>query len=84
MTHAQVNMARQLGLNPKEFGSLANHKQEKWKLPLPEYIEHLYFKKFKKQLPDDIRSIEQIESEKRKRKEQKRLQQKQETVDFTE
>lgn len=84
LTHAQVNMARQLGLNPKEFGSLANHKQEKWKLPLPEYIEHLYFKKFKKQLPDDIRSIEQIESEKRKRKEQKRLQQKQETVDFTE
>ncbi len=76
LTHAQIQMARQLGMNPKKFGSLANHKQEKWKLPLPEYIEHLYFKKFKKHLPDDIRSLERIESEKRKRKGQKKLEKK--------
>ena len=74
LTHAQIQMARALGMNPKKFGSLANRKQEKWKLPLPEYIEHLYFKRFKKHEPDDIRSIEKIESEKRKRKEQKKLQ----------
>ena len=37
-------MARALGLNPKKFGSLANTKQEPWKLPLPEFIEDLYFK----------------------------------------
>jgi hypothetical protein len=32
-------MARELGLNPDKFGKLANHKQESWKLPLPQYIE---------------------------------------------
>jgi hypothetical protein len=41
LSHAQVQMARELGLNPKKFGSLANHKQEPWKLPLPQYIEKL-------------------------------------------
>jgi len=84
LTDAQIQMARQLGMNPKKFGSLANHKQEKWKLPLPEYIEDLYYKRFKKQLPDDVRSIERIEAEKRKRKEQKRLQKQTEIVDVTE
>jgi hypothetical protein len=28
LSHAQVQMARELGLNPKKFGSLANHDQE--------------------------------------------------------
>jgi hypothetical protein len=51
-------MARELGLNPKKFGSLANTKQEPWKLPLPEFIEELYFKCFNKSRPDSVRSIE--------------------------
>ncbi len=25
LSHAQVQMARELGLNPKKFGSLSNH-----------------------------------------------------------
>lgn len=41
-SHAQVQMARELGMNPKKFGKLANHKQEPWKLPLGEFIEKLY------------------------------------------
>ncbi|MCK5156722.1 MAG: hypothetical protein KAQ69_09845 [Spirochaetales bacterium] len=68
LTHAQVQMARELGMNPNKFGSLANHKQEQWKLPLPEYIENLYQKRFNKQQPDDIRSVEVRDAEKRKRK----------------
>ncbi len=68
LSHSQIQMARQLGLNPKKFGGLANYKQEQWKLPLPEYIEHLYQKKFGKLLPDDISSLEVIDAEKRKRK----------------
>ena len=68
LSHGQIQMARQLGLNPKKFGRLANHKQEQWKLPLPEYIEHLYQKKFGKLLPDDISSLEVVDAEKRKRK----------------
>jgi len=47
-------MARELGMNPNKFGSLANHKQEKWKSPLPEFIEELYFKRFRKERPDVI------------------------------
>ena len=50
-----IQMAKELGMNPKKFGSPANHKQEKWKAPLPEFIEHLYFKRSKKEKPDIVR-----------------------------
>ena len=53
-------MARELGLNSKKFGGLANTKQDPWKLPLPEYIEELYFEHFGKSQPENVRSIEQI------------------------
>jgi len=68
LSHAQIQMARELGMNPKKFGGLANHKQEPWKAPLAEYIEHLYQKQFGKRRPDDVRSIEVKDAEKRKRK----------------
>jgi hypothetical protein len=58
LSHAQIQMARELGLNPKKFGKLANYKQEPWKLPLPEYIEELYYKHFKKKAPENVLSIE--------------------------
>jgi len=48
LNRMQIQMARELGLNPKKFGSLANHKQQPWKMPLPEFIEECYFKRFKK------------------------------------
>ncbi len=32
LSHAQIQMARELGLNPKKFGGFANHKQEQWKI----------------------------------------------------
>jgi len=51
LSHAQVQMARELGLNPKKFGKLANHKQEPWKIPLPLFIEHLYRKQFGRERP---------------------------------
>lgn len=41
LSNAQIQMARELGLNPKGFGKIANHKQEPWKLPLGEFIEEL-------------------------------------------
>lgn len=68
LSHVQVQMARELGLNPKKFGSLANQKQEPWKAPLPEYIEYLYEKRFKKSQPDDTRSIENRLKDKAKKK----------------
>ena len=60
LSHAHIQMARELGMNPRKFGSLANTKQEPWKLPLPDFIEELYFKHFKKNQPDNVRSIEQM------------------------
>ena len=78
LSHAQIQMARELGLNPKKFGKLANHKQEPWKEPLPDFIETLYFKRFKKHRPDNVRPIEQIVKDKKskqaERKERKRVQ----------
>ena len=65
-------MARELGLNPKRFGSMANHKQEQWKLPLPDYIEYLYQKRFGRKLPDDVRPLEAKDAEKRARKAQRK------------
>jgi hypothetical protein len=57
LTDVQIQMARELGMNPKKFGSLANHKQEPWKAPLPEFIEDLYFKRFKKDRPDVVTKL---------------------------
>lgn len=75
LSHAQIQMARELGMNPKKFGGLANHRQERWKLPLPEFIEHLYFKSFGKNAPEHVVSIEerlkQLERKKHAKRERK-------------
>ena len=63
LSDAHIQMARELGLNPKKFGGLANTNQEPCKLPLPEFIEELYFKHFKKSRPENVRSIEQMVSD---------------------
>ena len=48
LSDKHVQMARELGLNPDKLGKIDNHKQEPWKLPLPQFIEELYFERFKK------------------------------------
>ena len=70
LSHTHIQMARELGLNPKKFGGLAHIKQEPWKLPLPGFIEERYFKHFKKRRPDNVRSIEQMVSDSTRKKEQ--------------
>lgn len=69
LSHAHVQMARELGINPKKLGSMANHKQESWKMPLLQFLEYAYEKRFSRKLPQDVRSIEKREAERRKRKE---------------
>lgn len=59
LSHAQVQMARELGLNPSKLGSIDNHAQERWKAPLPEFIERLYLKRFGRERPEIVLSIEQ-------------------------
>jgi hypothetical protein len=48
LSDEQITMAKALGLNPKKFGSLANHRQEPWKAPLGDFIEDIYQKRFSK------------------------------------
>jgi hypothetical protein len=57
LSDMHIQMARELGMNPKKFGSLANHKQERWKASLPDFIEDLYCKRFKKDQPDVINQL---------------------------
>ena len=44
LSHAHTQMARELGMNPRKLGSLADGGQEPWKLPLPEFIVECYVK----------------------------------------
>ncbi len=67
LSHAQIQMARELGMNPKKFGKLDNHDQERWKLPLGQFIEQCYRKRFGK-LPTTVLSIEQQAKQEEKKR----------------
>ena len=73
LSHAHIQMARELGLNPHKFGKIANHRQEPWKAPLPVFIEDIYFKRFRKKRPDNIKSIEKILKDRLRSKEKRRI-----------
>jgi hypothetical protein len=76
LSHAQVQMARDLGMNPKKLGKKDNHDQEPWKMSLRRYIEHLYFKRFGRERPDEVVSIEEKvrrDEEKKARKREAKL-----------
>lgn len=59
LSQAKVQMARELGMNPKKFGKPANEDQEPWKMPLPQFIEHLYRKHFRRDCPQAVMSLEE-------------------------
>ncbi len=63
MSNAHIQMARELGMNPKRFASQTSHKDEPWKLPLPEFIESLYEKRFGRSRPEVVQSIETMAAE---------------------
>src|ERR1700674_4650895 len=60
LSHAHIQMARDLGLNPRKFGSLANEQQEPWKRPLTEFIAHCYCKRFGRTTPENVQSLEDV------------------------
>ena len=72
LSDLHIQMARELGMNPKKFGKIANEKQEPWKAPLPAFIEHIYLKRFGRDRPADVKSIEEIFRAKEKKKEERR------------
>jgi hypothetical protein len=66
-----------VGGEPRKLGKLNNHDQEPWKLPLPAFIQSLYQKRFGKDRPDVVHSIEErvrlLEQKKAARRDGKRL-----------
>jgi hypothetical protein len=48
LSREQAQMVRKLGMNPAKLGQIDNHKQEPWKLLLPQFVEELYVKRFGK------------------------------------
>jgi hypothetical protein len=72
LTDAQVQMARELGLNPAKLGGVANDHQERWKAPLPQFLEQLYLKRFGVPRPAEVISLEELLARLQARKEEKR------------
>src|SRR5260370_38490974 len=76
LSHIHIQMARELGLNPRKFGSLANEQQEPWKRPLAEFIAHCYRKRFGRTTPEYVQSLEEVvkraEGRRSERREKKR------------
>ena len=73
LSHAHVTMARELGMNPAKIGKIDNHRQEQWKLPLPQFIEELYLKRFGKTVPDIVMSIEERHRLEQQKREARRI-----------
>jgi hypothetical protein len=60
LSDLHIQMARELGLNPKKFGGLANHRQEPWKLPLPEFIAECYRERFHRERPGKVVPLAEV------------------------
>ena len=69
LSHAHVQMARELGMNPRKLGGIANDRQEPWKAPLPVFIEDCYEKRFGRRAPTAVVSIEQAAAAKKRKHE---------------
>ena len=72
LSHRHIQMARELGMNPKRFANMANTENKPWKLPLPQYIESLYMERFEKETPEAILTIEEMAAEHMAKREAKK------------
>lgn len=60
LSDATIQMARELGLNPRNFGSLDYTRNAPWKASLSEFIADCYYKARKRLEPERVRSLEQL------------------------
>lgn len=61
LSHGQIQMARELGLNPRKLDKLGDfRREESWKALLAARIEALYFRRYGKSEPENVTSIEDI------------------------
>ncbi|TWT89440.1 hypothetical protein Pla52n_68260 [Stieleria varia] len=73
LSHAHIQMARELGLSPKRFAAYADTTNQPWKVPLPQFIEQQYLTQFGKERPDEIKSIERIAEEHQAKRAERKL-----------
>ncbi|VEP16409.1 conserved hypothetical protein [Hyella patelloides LEGE 07179] len=77
LNERHVAMAKRLNMNPKNFSRYATpkgkRKQQGWKLPLPQFIEKTFAKKYPHS-PEGQRAIAQRRARKAARREKKRAQ----------
>jgi hypothetical protein len=57
LSSEHIRMARELGMNPRKLGGLANHRQEPWRMPLPEFIADLHERRFRRKRPKQPASL---------------------------
>jgi hypothetical protein len=72
LSDTHVQLARELGLNPDKLGKIDNHKPETWNAPLPQFIEEIYFKRFKKTAPAIVKSIKELIADEKTKKERQK------------
>jgi len=46
LSDKHLKMAKQLGLNPQKIGNYAPNKHQRWKKPLPQFIEKIFAKQY--------------------------------------
>jgi len=57
-----------LGLNPKRFGGLANHRPEPWKAPLPQFHRRHLCQEVRREGPDVVVPVEEYARQLERRK----------------
>jgi hypothetical protein len=73
LSQVHIQMARELGVNPRKLGKLDNHRQQAWKAPLPVFIESIYFRQFGKERPDNVRSFLELAAAEKAKKAAKKM-----------
>ena len=72
LSNMHIQMARELGMNPKKFEGMAHTKGRPDKKPFPEFIASLYEQKFGRSEPEEVKSIEQMAAEHMQRREERK------------
>jgi hypothetical protein len=73
LTHAQTQMARELGMDPTHLRTRVKKSDPRVRLPIPELIETLYLEHFGREQPEVVRSIEELAAEHLQRRAEKKL-----------
>jgi hypothetical protein len=72
LSHATVQMARELGMNPRHLDKLVPSPAQRWKAPLPEFVAECYAKAHGRRSPERVLSLEQLVAAQEQKKELRR------------